>query len=124
MEAGDPRGVSARDASVRAAALRDAAALPTAPPVYRRLNGSECQLSRSWPRCIACAESHSEQNCRFKCTRGGLLAIEDGELIRNGLEKPDYVWFERNRFNVSPISYSTIWRLYWGPLVGSVPLSV
>lgn len=107
-------------AQLRATALHDAEALPTSPPVFRRLNGSECGLSRGWPRCIACGESHSERNCMFKCTKSGLLAIDDGELIRDGMEKPDYVWFLRNRFNVSPVSYSTLWRHYWGPLVGSV----
>lgn len=129
----EPKSVSA---SIRGAARRFSGSLARQPRLFGRLDGSACALSPSWFRCIACADSLSELACLFRCrcsvaplhecmrSPSKFVVVNDtGEAVIALPDAKDAPWFSALPRDANPLALATLWRVSWGPLVGSVPPS-
>jgi hypothetical protein len=115
---------------IRRESFAVAESLPRSPQLYGRLDGSTCHLTRSWYNCFACADSLTERACAFKCTlvaRGKFLFTADGMdgHFHYGGCLPfgcnESAWFDSQGDDANVIGLALVWRLSWGPLVGSIP---
>ena len=119
-------GRSRQDPIIRMSAREDAQRLPTDPPLFGNLDGSRCKLTPRWFTCLACASSRSELACAFKCSLVGrrtfvLAPTVDSFDYGPRLDRNDSAFLASLGQRVSVLSLATLWRLFWGPLVGSVP---
>ena len=119
-------GRSRQDPIIRMSAREDAQRLPKDPPLFGNLDGSRCKLTPRWFTCLACASSRSELACAFKCSLVGrrtfvLAPTVDSFDYGPRLDRNDSAFFASLGQRVSVLSLATLWRLFWGPLVGSVP---
>lgn len=103
------------------------------PPLFRRLDESLCSLSKTWHQCAACANSETEQACKFGCfdARKSRPVEQRLTLIPNAPGLYGGTWPEpadENIWNmpVAPhfadvlkLAFRWIWA--WGVLIGSVP---
>ena len=124
--------VSEGDRHRASTAIRNSSSFAS-PSLFRRLNGSLCPLSKTWHQCVACAESETEQNCKFGCfdARPSRPMEQRWTLIPNppgfyGGAWPDPADENIWHMPVAPyladvlkLAYRWIWA--WGVLIGSVP---
>ena len=118
----------AASSAIRGAARRGALGLPKSPRLFRQLDGSDCSLSADWFQCLACNRSASEQSCAFKChlvARGQYEyrpyaegTSEYGGRFPSGR---DLVSLQSLGCDANPLSMVSLWKVSWGPLLGSVP---
>lgn len=115
-------------------AIREDASFAS-PPIFRRLNGSLCSLSRTWHQCVACARSESEEACFFKCTDLGRRSRDPSQryvLAQNGSGTYGHHFptIEDHAFlsslPLAPFAADVLplalrWSWAWGVLLGSVP---
>ena len=117
-------------ALIRGTARREAGSLPRTPRVFCWLNGSECNLSPDWFFCLACANSESARSCAFKCVRQkpwskhheqyGPADVGCSDYGGRMPDARDDKWLKQLGDDANPLALALLWRLSWGPVLGSV----
>lgn len=104
----------------------DNASAVSVPRPWSSLNGSACTLSNSWPLCMSCRDSVSEQSCRYKCSqaRRGKPSV----LAPQAATRQTLLYGPAIRSDVYPIidrqgalGKGNAWRSVWEKVVNELP---
>ena len=93
------------------------------PRPWRAPNGSQCELSKAFPLCMACHDSMSERSCRYKCSRSRHIGFvpqgtSASEMAYGVTIRPEII---SRIAKQGALGKSEMWRFVWERVVRNLP---